>query len=461
MALFSRGSAGSRRFLGWGVCALAVVLSAGAAFGANQTFNTTYKSSITTDGGGPLDLVMRLNYDDARANAPIMVLMHGYSSGSNLIASYDANAQRLRDAGFFVITVAMRGREGSDGVRDSGALEIYDIYDAVQAAKTTYAARVNPNNVSITGYSGGGGNTMSALTKFPDTFRVGASYFGMSDYGYNATSGWYFDGSSSAHRTQMNTDIGNPTTGGPAVLDKYMARASNLASMNNPYSEIHLFANENEPTCPPINDITYRNNAIAQASYAGQFNNITVHTGTVTPTYQDFDGDSVNDANEQQWWPHGAPTVTQQYSSEAWYLSRLVSGAIAQPVLNAADTLFVAGYVKTKPFECWLGDGTNAAGDLTYSLSSDQKTFELQIATSNKSATGWISIDTADMAGDPVRVFRDGILVDTFTGGGLYRYNGLADGQTLTLVPEPATLALFGVGAALTALRARRRRAGR
>ena len=32
---------------------------------------------------------------------------------------------------FFVVSVTMRGRDGSHGVRDSGELEIYDIYDAV------------------------------------------------------------------------------------------------------------------------------------------------------------------------------------------------------------------------------------------------------------------------------------------------------------------------------------------
>jgi len=37
------------------------------------------------------------------------------------------NAQYLRDRGFFAISVAMRYREGADGMRDSGGLEIYDI----------------------------------------------------------------------------------------------------------------------------------------------------------------------------------------------------------------------------------------------------------------------------------------------------------------------------------------------
>src|SRR5690606_20148014 len=98
--------------------------------------------------------------------------------------------------------------------------------------------------VHITGYSGGGGNAMSALTKFPDYFRAGSSYFGISDYGYVDGVGWYTNGAGSGHRSQLRTDIGDPTQEDPDVVDRYHARASSLAARNNPYSEIHLFVND-------------------------------------------------------------------------------------------------------------------------------------------------------------------------------------------------------------------------
>jgi dipeptidyl aminopeptidase/acylaminoacyl peptidase len=132
----------------------------------------TYPSSITQQSNRWINLKAELNYNDAVTNAPIVVVMHGYSMSST-VAGVRENAQRLRDAGFFAISVTMRGREGSEGTRDSGGLEIHDIYDAVEAVKTSFARLVNPANVHITGYSGGGGNTLSALTKFPDYFRVG------------------------------------------------------------------------------------------------------------------------------------------------------------------------------------------------------------------------------------------------------------------------------------------------
>lgn len=414
---------------------------------ADQQLTLTYQSTITSDANGSLDLKAELNYDDSHTNMPIMVLMHGYSTGYG-VSTVRTQAQRLRDAGFFVVSVSMRGRDGSDGVRDSGGVEVYDIYDAVEAVKAAYDAYVNPSNVSITGYSGGGGNVMSALTKFPDYFRLGASFFGISDYGYNLTDGWYNNGASSSHKTQLNTDIGNPNSGLAAVRDRYMARASNLASKNNPYSEIHLFVNDNEPICPKINHISYRDNAVAEASHEGEFNNITVHIGQ-QGTYQDFNNNGVNETSEEQYWPHGAPTADQQAAAESWYLSRLLNGSIPQPTLNVSDTLSVAGYVKTSLFEFWLGDGQNAAGEMAYSFSAASKTFSLNILSSDPGISSLLKINTQDMAGHQVNVLLNGVVVDEFLGGGVYQYMNLPHGGTVTLttVPEPGTVALLATGA--------------
>ncbi len=420
-----------------------------------------YQSSVTKDANGSLDLKAELNYDNTVNGAPISVVMHGYGMTSGVYERYRPNAQRLRDAGFFVLTVPMRSSEGSDGVTDSGGVEIYDIYDAVESVKadSRFQGLVDPTTVYITGYSGGGGNTMSALTKFPDYFRAGAAFFGMSDYGYDKTTGWYFNGADALapdtdFRNSLKARIGDPTLGDPNVEDRYMARASNLAAKNNPYSEIHLFVNKAEGTaspeiiCPPSHSTSYRDKAVAAASFAGEFDNITVHLGE-SGTYEDFDGDGVNDLDEQQWWPHTRPSAEQQNAAEAWFLERLLDGSIPEPQLNANDELFVAGYVKTKPFRLWLGDGQNAAAELTYSLSETDKMFALEIASNDKTVTGQLDVETADMAGRNVRVVLNGEEVAQFVGGETYQYTGLADGDVLRLVaaPEPETCVLLAVGA--------------
>ncbi|MBN2315367.1 MAG: hypothetical protein JXM79_15670 [Sedimentisphaerales bacterium] len=273
---------------------------------------------------------------------------------------------------------------------------------------------------------------MSALTKFPDYFRVGAAFFGMSDYGYDSVNGWYFDGASSSHQAIMNADIGNPTLGIPDIEDKYAARASNLASKNNPYSEIHLFVNRDEPTCPMINDITYQDNAVANASFEGEFDNITVHIGT-SGVYEDFNHNGINEANEAQYWPHGDPSSNVQQAAEAWYLDRLLAGQIPQPVLNASDELYVAGYVKTRAFSLWLGNGQNAAAQLNYTIASDKKEFSITILTNNKTIESTINIDTSDMEGR-ISVRVNDTIVDEFDSGGLFTYSPFCHGDTLELV---------------------------
>jgi len=418
-----------KRYLSTVALTWILAIASSAAVADNVTSVYSYKSSVSSE---VKNLQVELNYDNSRTKAPIAVVMHGYSGENGHFKNYQANAQRLRDQGFFVLTVAMRGREGSDGVRDSGGVEIHDIYDAVEAivADPQYSSMVDGTSVYITGYSGGGGNVMSTLTKFPDYFRAGGAFFGMSDYGYDNANGWWFNGSLAAHRKIMLNDIGSPVAGEAAVIDRYMARASNLASMNNPYSEIHLFVNSNEAVCPPNYSTSFRDNAIAAASSADEFNNITVHIGQ-SGKYHDFNGDGINQANEQQLWPHGIPNEQQQAAAEQWYLNRFLAGEIARPELNDTDTLFVAGYVKTRKFDLWLGDGQNAAGRLDYSLTDQQLQFELKVLTSETAVTGTLNIDTSRMGGGKLKVLLNGQQMEVIVGGGWYKYANLRHGELL------------------------------
>lgn len=406
----------------------------------------TYTSTLTSDANGRLDLVAELSYDDSRSNAPIAVVMHGYSGTSGLLATVRANAQYLRDKGFFAVSVALRNRDGSDGIRDSGGLEIYDIYDAVEAVKAQFPERVNPDIVYITGYSGGGGNTMAALSKFPNAFNAGAAYFGMSDYGYHRTDGWYFKGASDDHRTQMRTDMGDPTLGNISVTDRYHARASNLASANNPYSEIHLFVNSDEPTCPPVNMTSYYSNAVSQAAFAGEFSNITVHIGQAG-LYQDFNSNGLNEASERQYWPHGYPTVNQQAAAETWFMDRLLAGQIPRRALNASDSLVVAGFVKTSRFDCRVGDGQQGAIRLDYTLASSNMTFQAEVLSLDKQQTSRLTVDTRCFSNQMVDVILNGARTASFAGGSSWTTAALRHGDTLELrAAGPAAVWWEGTG---------------
>ena len=111
----------------------------------------------------------------------------------------------------------------------------------------------------------------------------------------------------------------------------------------------------------------------------GEFRNINLHLGT-NGVYHDFNSNGVNEASELQYWVHGNSSANQQASAEAWYLTRFKSGLIPQPKLNDSDELYVAGWVKTRPFELWLGDGQNAAGK-----------FELLPVSREESSSRWLS----------------------------------------------------------------------
>jgi len=394
----------------------------------------TYPSSITNDLIGPLDLNAELNYDPAVMDAPIVVVMHGFSFLDGHFDNVRGNAQHLRDAGFFAISVAMRQRELSDGVRDSGGVEIYDIYDAVEYVKENCSDLVDPDNVHITGYSGGGGNVMSALTKFPDYFRAGSSFFGMSDYGFDPQTRWYDHGAGDRHTDILDIDVGVPDAT-DLIIDKYSARASNRASKNNPYSEIHLFVNSNETTSPQLHHDSYLQFANDSADPVGEFANITVHVGVEDvgqPNLlcEDFDNDGVMcEFGEVQSWVHGFPNPAEQTAAENWYLARLLpgcenlpAGCILAPVLNTRDELYVAGFVETKPFTFWLGDGQSSARDLSYILRDNLKQFSLGIPEGSlfdgtAAVEGVVEMDTSSLSNQILQTRIDDEIVGDFLGG--------------------------------------------
>lgn len=126
----------------------------------------------------------------------------------------------------FISLLTVLAASSYEGIRDSGGLEIHDIYDAIIAVRSAYPGMISSDRVYI--------------------------------------------------------------TGGSLVMDRYRARASNLASGNNPYTAIHLFVNEEETICPPIDTSSYRDNALASGQ-APNYDNIHVYIGALD-TWEDFNG---------------------------------------------------------------------------------------------------------------------------------------------------------------------------
>ena len=131
-------------------------------------------------------LTIKTAYPKHGRNLPVLIMMHAWAS----LTIDDNIVDRFAQLGFFVAAPGMRGRGGAQGARDASGREIYDILDAVNYVKANFADRIS-DKIICWGSSGGGGNAMACACKLPDTFSCIISNSGMSDYGYDATYGWY------------------------------------------------------------------------------------------------------------------------------------------------------------------------------------------------------------------------------------------------------------------------------
>ncbi|MFA6459049.1 MAG: LamG-like jellyroll fold domain-containing protein [Candidatus Paceibacterota bacterium] len=248
--------------------------------GVKTDTGVTYTSTLDD-----LSLNMDVSYDNSLTNLPIVVTLHGYSgpyTGDDII-------ERLASKGVFAIKTYKRGYGGSQGTQDDSGREIYDFYDAIEYVKANYSSYVDENNINVIGYSGGGGNTYGLITKFPDYFRSVNIFFGMSDYCYDSTYSWWYNGSIS-YRTGMQSHIGGTPTSTP---DRCYARAHYLGAKNNPYSHIQLFYDTAESIVPPSHATQY----LTQNNAAG-LSNVIVRTSSSTSTTTELVDDFSTDLSD-------------------------------------------------------------------------------------------------------------------------------------------------------------------
>ncbi len=345
----------------------------------------TYSSRV--DGTSPL--YVDVAYDDAKSNLPIIVVMHGYGGDRSDVAE---TLERLAEKGLFAAAPDMRGHGDSAGKRDSGGVEIMDIYDAIACVRNSFGNRIDPENVNVVGYSGGGGNVFSCVTKFPDLFRSANAFFGISDYAY-----WY------EHVPQYAPQLAEDIGGSPEeVPDHYMARNSLSGVVNNPYTAIQLFYDEEEQACPPYFDTEYKRIADTLG-----YDNVTVHESRT---------------DDERRWLHGYPKEGSDVAgAEDFFVPKILEGTHPKPVLREKGRLGVVGYLKTKLFTIWLGDGQNAVTECYYVFSEQERKFTFRMRTSEASVRGNLTVSLAGMT-FPVQVMRNGALVEEIETGDSYTY---------------------------------------
>lgn len=229
---------------------------------------------------------------------PICVYLHGWY-GNRYYVARDLENQPYMLERFFLIGVDMRGR-GSTGAKDwwgtpdpelvgkpekahmfSGGHHdgngwgLLDIVDAIETAKKLYPNDTLPDPVYVIGHSGGGGNTMGIVGKFPDYFTAAWAGSGMSDWGeWARLTSWRasiedalqakLDENPEAFRamsglttvanrlTPIHLSHGDPDESVPAVLSRVYVEANAKLGKPVPYLEVPGAGHGLWPPNPPM-----------------------------------------------------------------------------------------------------------------------------------------------------------------------------------------------------------------
>lgn len=292
----------------------------------------TFTINSTLDSAS--NLRSKYCYDDANTNMPIVVMMHGFNGSIDNITS--AMMQRIASQGFFVLAAGMRGRKGATGSRDASGREIHDIYDAINYVKANFPVS---DKVCISGYSGGGGNALAAATKFPDVFNVVVDHFGMSDYGYDSTYGWYYTNPS--YQSNIADFVGATPTAAP---EKYLARA-HIFGVSNFAGELYVFHDSEDSLVDILQ--SQRLEEVQGANIDGHF-------------FYSESGDPVRYLHDM---------ATSEITEPTW-LPR--AQAVAPWTIPDTGSVRVCGYIITKKFNIFLGNLDDRTADVTYDLSQNK-----------------------------------------------------------------------------------------
>lgn len=299
-----------------------------------------------------------LCFRPSRKKLPLIVVMHGYSGGRDPVRP---DILRLAEKGLFAIAPDMRGRGKSGGVWDSGGLDVMDIYDAVQFCCKKFPRQVDATNLNVMGYSGGGANAFSCFVRFPDTFRVAAAFFGITDY-----AAWY----RSKGRIDCNKILIETLGGKPSQLPAvYAARNVTPGAGNNGQTRFHIFWDEAETECPG-----WMNEEFVKANRAAGFRNCIPHCSR---------------KRDKARWHHGYTTNRPELiQAEQYFVPDILRGRIREPKLPREGTLIVPGYVVTKHFQIFVQPrgkpemfGRSGLAEVAYRLGPSHHDFVIRSVT--------------------------------------------------------------------------------
>lgn len=338
-----------------------------------------YSSSIDSIA----NLYAKYSYDSGLTNMPILILMHSWTANANEFTQ--VMMQKFASYKYFAVSVGMRARNGASGSRDASARELHDVKDAVTYVLNNFSSLVNPKKIHFAGWSGGGGTSLGLCAKFPDLFGMTVDNFGMSDYGYDPTESWRV--TNPTYATQIIADIG-----AISETNEYLSRV-HVNSIGNYVGKLFMFHDLSDSFVNVINSQNIRDKLIDLGKQNYKY-------------YQSQSGDSDR-------WTHGIPSIGSdiEAAEQYWKDEGL---KLTNKSIKSSGTFYISGYLITKRFEIWLGngtvslDGTNRNATLVYDIANDSYTVTpilegsatdvevkiTQFGSPNKTATQTISTET-------------------------------------------------------------------
>lgn len=287
-------------------------------------------------------------FECAAPSGVLLVNMHGWH-GSVKIPHADDVADPLA-RNYFVISPEMRGRGEATGQPDCSGWELQDVVDAVNFARRNYRDRIaSPEIVFLSGGSGGGGNVLALLGKFPDMFAAARVYYGVSDYAL-----WHTFDRKGEFRDELEGVAGRdpkgrlPWIGGsPETNPEAYHSRGGLTTVANLLTPTLVFHGSDDARVPVLHARLW----VGAAHGAGRGTLVTYHE-------QAGVGDNrLHNANETR-----EQLTFRNQTGEDFLRTHRIS-----PALPERGSFVVAGYLKTSRFEVIL-DSIDRVGRVDYDL---------------------------------------------------------------------------------------------
>ncbi|CAG7598455.1 hypothetical protein PAESOLCIP111_00227 [Paenibacillus solanacearum] len=290
-----------------------------------------YTSSVTPG------IQLGLNVIKPEKPGPMLVQLHGW----HMSMPNPVRREHPGELPYVVVQVDMRGRAFSEGEPDCNGCELIDMYDAVRFVQQEYAEYLLPVEPAIylEGGSGGGGNVLAAVAKFPDLFSAATALYGISDY-----AAWYAQDEAGEFRDEMDVWIGCSPE---ANAERYEAR-----------SGLRLAANVRTPLYMAHGDGDIRVPVSHSRAYVREMERLGRRAGV---RYDELPGVGARGhltgvSEEQQRLLEEGSERNRQDHAQA-------------PRLEAAGTLLVGGFLYTKHFHIHL-DSVHSLATAHYDLHS-------------------------------------------------------------------------------------------